>query len=166
MIVVRFASYACTGNYLGLSRETGARSRIESGMSGGGLFCTAFITCDTIGVVSNGISVYRIIATDLRVRTKFAFGFGVTGFLIGVTLCAYTFYVTPSHYKGPPPPAAVYLVLCPSSFAAMALDNAGVAAGLIGWFFISLMNAALYGIIGFGIGNKAENAQKVNLIRG
>jgi len=96
----------------------------------------------------------------VRTRTKFALGFAVTGFLIGVGLCAYTFYVTSSHYKGPPPSDAVYLVLCPFSFASLALDNAGVAGGWVGWFFISIMNAALYGVIGFGIGDRAERTQR------
>jgi len=41
----------------------------------------------------------------------------------------------------------------------MALDNAGVVGGLIGWFFISLMNAALYGGIGLGFGERAERKQ-------
>jgi hypothetical protein len=38
----------------------------------------------------------------------------------------------------------------------MALDNAGVIGGLIGWFFISLENAVLYGLVGLGIGNKIQ----------
>jgi hypothetical protein len=41
----------------------------------------------------------------------------------------------------------------------MALDNAGVVGGLIGWFFISLMNAVLYGAIGLGLGERAERKQ-------
>jgi len=53
----------------------------------------------------------------------------------------------------------VYLLLCPPSFGAMALDNAGVVGGLIGWFLISLMNAALYGAIGLGFGERAERKQ-------
>jgi hypothetical protein len=38
----------------------------------------------------------------------------------------------------------------------MALDNAGVAGGLIGWALISFMNAALYALIGLGFGLRAE----------
>jgi hypothetical protein len=96
----------------------------------------------------------------VRTRTKFALRLAGTGFLIGVGLCAYTFYVTSSRYKGPPPSAALYLVLCPFSFASVALDNAGVAGGLVGWFSISIMNAALYDVIGFGIGDWAERRQR------
>jgi hypothetical protein len=95
----------------------------------------------------------------VRTRTKFALGFGVTGFLIGIALCAYTFFMTSSRYTGGPPPISLYLFLCPASFAAMALDNAGVVGGLIGWFFISLINAALYGAIGLGLGQKVERKQ-------
>jgi|HubBroStandDraft_3_1064219.scaffolds.fasta_scaffold804238_1 hypothetical protein len=90
----------------------------------------------------------------MRTRTKFALGFGAVGFLIGVAL-----YVASSHDRGIPLPAAVYLVLCPASFFAMALDNAGVVGGLIGWFFISLMNAALYAAIGLQVGENAERKQ-------
>jgi hypothetical protein len=41
----------------------------------------------------------------------------------------------------------------------MALDNAGVVGGLIGWGIISLANAALYGVIGFGFGEKIEKGR-------
>jgi hypothetical protein len=41
----------------------------------------------------------------------------------------------------------------------MALENAGVVGGLLGWFFISLMNAALYGAIGLEFGARAERKQ-------
>jgi hypothetical protein len=95
----------------------------------------------------------------MKTRAKFAVGFAITGFAIGAVLCAYTFYVTSSHYRGGPPSEILYLLLCPPSFAALALDNAGVVGGLIGWFFISLMNAALYGAIGLGFGLKAEKKE-------
>ena len=90
----------------------------------------------------------------MRTRTKFAFGFGAAGFLVGAAL-----YAASSHDRGIPLPAAVYLVLCPASFFAMALDNAGVVGGLVGWFFISLMNAALYAAIGLQVGENAERKQ-------
>jgi len=92
----------------------------------------------------------------VKIRTKWALTFATTGFVIGVVLCAYTYYVTSSHYRGSPPPLTLYLLLCPPSFGATALDNAGVVEGLIGWFFISLMNAAFYGVFGLGFGLKAE----------
>jgi hypothetical protein len=102
---------------------------------------------------------YRETMRNVKTRTKFAFGFGGAGFLIGAALCAYTFYVTSSHHGGGPPPIALYLVLCPASLFSMALDNAGILGGLIGWFFISLMNAALYGAIGLEVGEKIEKKQ-------
>jgi hypothetical protein len=92
-------------------------------------------------------------------RTKFVLGFATTGFAVGAALCAYTFYVTSSHHRGSPPSLALYLLLCPPSLGAMALDNAGVAGGLIGWALISFMNAALsalYALIGLGFGLRAE----------
>ena len=89
-------------------------------------------------------------------RTKFAYGFAVTGFLIGAALCSYTFYATSSHHGGGPAPVALYLLLCPASICALALDNAGVVGGLVGWFFISIVNAALYGAVGLELGERAE----------
>jgi hypothetical protein len=103
--------------------------------------------------------VCGIIRVNLRIQTKFALAFGLTGFLVGATLGAYTFYLTPSHYTGGPPPVVLYLLLCPPSFGAMALDNDGVVGGLIGWFIISTMNAALYGAIGLGFGERAKREQ-------
>jgi hypothetical protein len=54
------------------------------------------------------------------------------------------------------PPIAIYLLLCPFSFTSIALDNAGVVGGLIGWLFISLVNGAFYGVLGFGFGLRVE----------
>ena len=47
-----------------------------------------------------------------------------------------------------------------TSLSSMALDNAGVIGGLIGWLFISLENAVLYGLVGFDIGNKLQNRSR------
>jgi hypothetical protein len=77
-------------------------------------------------------------------------GFAVAGFAIGEMLCAYAFYITSHHQIGND---ALFLILCPPSIGAMALDNAGIVGGLIGWFFISLSNAVLYGLIGLGAGS-------------
>ena len=99
----------------------------------------------------------------MKTRTKFALGFGVLGFLLGATLGAFTFYWNslPGHGI---PSIAVYLILCPPSFASMALDNAGIVGGIIGWFIISLANAVLYGLVGFGFGFKAGTKANVSQI--
>jgi hypothetical protein len=96
---------------------------------------------------------------SVKTRIKFAIGFAITGFVIGAVLCAYTFYVTSSHNKGASFSSlslTLYLLACPPSIGAMALDNAGIVGGLIGWLLISLMNASLYGILGLGFGIKVE----------
>jgi hypothetical protein len=46
----------------------------------------------------------------------------------------------------------VFVALCPPSFAALALENAGLLGGLIGWFEIALMNACIYAVLGWLIG--------------
>jgi hypothetical protein len=70
--------------------------------------------------------------------------FCLIGFLSGMSLCAYTFYLTSHHLTGNP---FLFLFLCPFSIAAMALQNAGIAAGIFGWLIISCANAILYGAI-------------------
>lgn len=92
----------------------------------------------------------------MKTRTSYAFGFAVAGFGIGAVTCAYTFHLTSHSYKGGPPNLTLYLILCPPSIGSMALDNAGILGGLIGWFFISLENAVLYVLVGLGIGTKLE----------
>lgn len=76
----------------------------------------------------------------------FVGGFALSGFVIGVCLGAYTFYLTSHQQSGN---TWLFLFLCPPSIGAMALDNAGVVGGIVGWLFISLTNAALYGTVGF-----------------
>ena len=94
----------------------------------------------------------------MSTRHKYALRFAIIGFVIAGTLCAYAFYLTSHHQIGN---EALFLVLCPTSFSATALDNAGVAGGLIGWVIISLENAVLYGLVGFGIGNKVQGRPKL-----
>ena len=65
------------------------------------------------------------------IQVKFLIGFGLSGFTIGVALYAYTFYLTSHHQIGN---MALFLVLCPPSIGSIALDNAGVLGGIIGWF--------------------------------
>jgi hypothetical protein len=86
----------------------------------------------------------------LTTRRKYAMGFSVAGFAIAEVLCAYAFYLTSHHQIGN---YALFLILCPPSIGAMALDNAGIVGGLIGWFLISLENAVIYGLIGLGAGS-------------
>jgi hypothetical protein len=89
-------------------------------------------------------------------QTKFVVGFGLLGFAIGIALCAYAFYLTSHHQIGN---AALFLILCPPSIGAIALDNAGVLGGVIAWFGISLLNAGLYAGIGFALGAATKKPQ-------
>ena len=42
----------------------------------------------------------------------------------------------------------LFLLLCPPSIMAMALEKASVSEALIGWLIISLANALLYTLVG------------------
>lgn len=81
----------------------------------------------------------------MNLGAKYVLRFAVAGFAVGVALCTYAFYLTSHGRIGN---AALFLVLCPPSIGAMALDNAGKVGGLIGWFIISIANAFLYGVVG------------------
>lgn len=71
--------------------------------------------------------------------------FAAAGFVVGLGLCRYAFYLTSHHQIGNP---LVFIILCPPSIGAIALDNAGVLGGIVGWVFISMANAGLYFLLG------------------
>jgi hypothetical protein len=89
-------------------------------------------------------------------QVKFLIGFGLSGFMIGIALCAYTFYLRSHHQIGN---MALFLLLCPPSIGAIALDNAGVLGSVIGWLFISLGNAGLYAGIGLALGAATQKSK-------
>jgi hypothetical protein len=45
----------------------------------------------------------------------------------------------------------LYILLCPSSIAALGLDRASLLEGLLGWLLISLTNAILYSVAGAAV---------------
>lgn len=92
----------------------------------------------------------------VNLRANYALRFAIVGFAVGVALCGYAFHLTSHGRVGN---AALFLILCPPSFGAMALDNAGTVGALVGWFFISVINALFYGLIGFGVGDKLQRTQ-------
>ncbi|MGA2855599.1 MAG: hypothetical protein ABSE40_01955 [Candidatus Sulfotelmatobacter sp.] len=53
-----------------------------------------------------------------------------------------------AHHMGGHPSTAPLIYLCPSSIAALGLDNASLIVGLLGWLVISATNAVLYAIPG------------------
>jgi hypothetical protein len=77
-------------------------------------------------------------------RVSFPLVPAIIGFSIGMALCGYTFYLTSHNGVG----NLLFLVFCPPSILSMALDNAGVVGGIVGWLFISFANAGLYAVIG------------------
>jgi len=76
-------------------------------------------------------------------------GFALAGFLIGVCLGVYAFYLTSHQQTGN---AWLFVGLCPPSIGAMALDNGSMVTGIVAWLFISVMNGALYGLFGLLVG--------------
>ena len=81
----------------------------------------------------------------MNLGAKYVLRFAVVGFATGVALCAYAFYLTSHGRTGN---ATLFLVLCPPSIGAMALDSAGMVGELVGWFIISVANALFYGVVG------------------
>jgi hypothetical protein len=77
-------------------------------------------------------------------RISFPLTPAIIGFCVGIGLCGYAFYLTAHREIGSP---FLFLLLCPPSILAMALDNAGAVGGLLGWLFIALANAGFYSLI-------------------
>ena len=76
--------------------------------------------------------------------------------MIATALGTYAFYLTAHHRIGH---ASLFLVLCPPSIGAIALDSAGVLGGIIGWLGIAIGNAALYAGIGVALGAPVEKSK-------
>jgi hypothetical protein len=89
-------------------------------------------------------------------ESKFAIRFALAGFMIAIALGVYAFYLTSHRRIGN---EALFLFLCPPSIGAMALDNAGILGGIIGWLIIAMGNALLYGGIGFALGMAAKKSK-------
>ncbi len=81
-------------------------------------------------------------------RITLPLGFGIAGFCVGTSLCGYTFYLASHHQSAND---LMFLILCPPSIAAMALDQSGFVGGILGWLIISFVNAGLYAVIGTGV---------------
>jgi hypothetical protein len=56
----------------------------------------------------------------VKTKAKYALGFAVAGFAIGEALCAYSFYLTSHGRIGN---VALFLILCPPSIGALALEK-------------------------------------------
>src|SRR5579863_7652412 len=91
---------------------------------------------------------------------KFVIVLGLIGFVIGVALCAYTFYLTSHHQIGN---TALFTILCPPSIASVVLYNAVVLGAVIVWFAISMFNAGLPAGIGLALGAAMKKPQERGL---
>jgi hypothetical protein len=97
--------------------------------------------------------VYRVIISSklkmLRKIFKIAAGFASVGFVIPWLLLG--FYAIADRVDAHPNTTLLFY-LCPSSIAALGLDNASFLVGLLGWLGISVSNAFLYAIPGAIVG--------------
>jgi hypothetical protein len=57
----------------------------------------------------------------------------------------------------------LFLILCPPSLEAMALDNAGPVVNSVGVLFIAVENAVLYGLVGAGVGRLWRKRARQNV---
>jgi hypothetical protein len=85
---------------------------------------------------------------DLMNRSlKFTMCAALLGFAVASWLCADAYHLFSS--DGPIANEWVYLILCPASIGSIGLDNATLTAGLLAWLFFGLVNAVLYGTVGW-----------------
>jgi hypothetical protein len=89
-------------------------------------------------------------------RGQFVLRFAFSGFMIAAALGIYAFYLSSHHQVGN---AVLFILLCPPSISSVALDNAGVIGGIIGWFFIAGCNAVIYAGIGFLLGGGVSDSK-------
>jgi len=87
-------------------------------------------------------------ASQLRKTSQIVVAFAAVGFVLPWLLLA--FYAI-AHRMGAHPSPTPLLYLCPLSIGALGLDNASLVVALIGWLFISAVNAVIYAIPGFAI---------------
>ena len=86
------------------------------------------------------------------VSGKYAVRAALLGFSVAVLLACLAYYETSGRYRGHHINDWVFLVACPPSIYALALERASVIGGLVGWFQIALMNAGLYAVVGWLLG--------------
>jgi hypothetical protein len=85
----------------------------------------------------------------LRRGLKVVGVFAGVGFVVPWLLVV--FYAI-AHKIGRHPSTTPLVYLCPSSIAALGLDNASLIMRLFGWLLISMSNAVLYAIPGIAVG--------------
>jgi hypothetical protein len=77
-------------------------------------------------------------------RVTFPLPAAIAGFCVGIAMGGYAFYLTSHREIGN---SLLFVVLCPPSIMAMALDNAGTVGTLVGWLFIAFVNAGFYALL-------------------
>jgi hypothetical protein len=88
----------------------------------------------------------------LSVSAKFAVRAALLGFSVAVLLACLASYETSPSYHGRPVNDWVFLIPCPPSIFALALENTSAIGSLVGWLEIALMNAGLYAVFGWLLG--------------
>jgi hypothetical protein len=81
------------------------------------------------------------VATIFKITARFA----LAGFI--VPWCLLVFYGIANH-MGIHPTTTPLILLCPTSIAALGLDDASLLIGILGWVAIAISNALLYAVIG------------------
>jgi hypothetical protein len=88
---------------------------------------------------------------------RYASSFAFTGLLVGILVLSssYFFYTRPNR-KMPDGLAAIFAIICPSSFEEAMLEREHYVPVGANWFFVSLQNAMLYGLVGFALGHTIQ----------
>lgn len=96
-------------------------------------------------------------ALKASTKQKYAFRFAITGFVVSLLVwCGSYYFYTQANRKMPDELAAIFSIVCPSSLAEIMLERGNQVPAGANWFFISVQNAVLYGLLGFGIGNTVQ----------
>jgi len=86
---------------------------------------------------------------NLRRGSKVVGAFAIVGFAVPLLLLA---FYSIANKMGSYPSTMPLVYLCPSSIAAIGLDNASAMMGIFGSLLISISNAVLYAIPGIAVG--------------
>ncbi len=90
----------------------------------------------------------------LAPRQKILLGFALTGFLIGPAILFYSYRLLHQEVAN----QGLLGILCPPSRLSVALQGSTRLGNIVGWGFLSAINAFLYAIVGIFVAMLVPNS--------